>query len=399
MLNNPVFRFVGVAIMLVVAMINPAKARSVDLSRVPVLEREIRAAYDSLNLTALGIAVVKDDSIVYQKSFGFRVLPDSAFRGGELLENDDLFRIASISKTFVATAIMRLQEDGLLDVDDAADKYLKFDLKNPYYPDVPISIRNLLTHTSSLNDSRSWWTLDHLNPSEGSEYVKCYNDKSPGTDYKYCNLNYVVLAAVIEGATGRRFDDEIERIIMSPLGLKAGYNPNRLDTAKFVQNYYRKKDSQDILRRNAENFFLYKKALVDYYVPGKLTGLLYPSDGMKISVGDLARYMMMHINNGEFNGERIISPESEMKMQTNYVGRNNYGFSFRTYKQLIPGRIFHGQTGGNQGAKTAMIFDSDDKSGVVILTSGADVRDADGFSQIHTPIIRAVYNTVLADEH
>lgn len=142
------------------------------------LEREIQRIYDDVGMTALSIAVVKGDSIIYRNLKGYRTIPDS-ISNGDPLQQDDLFDIMSVSKTFVATAIMRLVEDKKMKLNDPADKYLKFRLRNPRYPDVPITVKQLLTHTSSLNENHCWWILDSINPQKSANYALGYSPTVP----------------------------------------------------------------------------------------------------------------------------------------------------------------------------------------------------------------------------
>jgi len=90
--------------------LSPCRSVNTDVSDPSGLDREIAAVFENLKMTGLGIAVVKGDSIVCQKSLGYRVIPDSNNKG-DLLQNDDLFSIASVSKTFIATTILRLVEE------------------------------------------------------------------------------------------------------------------------------------------------------------------------------------------------------------------------------------------------------------------------------------------------
>lgn len=354
------------------------------------MESKIDSIFHSLDMTGLGIAVVKDDSIVYQKSFGYRILPQNGNKG-ELLENDDIFRIASISKTFIATAILQLLEQGKLSLDDDAQKYLNFPLRNPWYPNSSITIKMLLTHTSSINDSRSWWSIDKINPQIDSKYIECYSPSIPGQKYKYCNMNYTILGAVIEGATNTRFYEYIEKYILCPLDIYGGFNCNQLDSTKFVKQY-RYNDKICEYYEDAETYKPYPQILGQNYILGKSLGLAYPASGMKISTGNLARYMMMHMNYGELDGAKIITEKSERMMQDNYVGKNNYGLSYRQYKGFSKEKVFYGQTGGGNGLKGAMIFEPEDKIGFIILCSGSKSKYIDGYEDIHKPLIKILYS-------
>lgn len=361
--------------------------------RDAALEREIQRIYDDVGMTGLSIAVVKGDSIIYRNIKGYRVLPQDG-KPGERLKGDDLFDIMSVSKTFVATAIMHLVEQKKMKLDDPADKYLDFKLRNPRYPDVPITVKQLLTHTSSLNEDHCWWILDSINPNKSKNYGLGYSPVIPGTEYDYVNTNYTVLGAVIEGAAKKRFSTVIDDIIMKPLGLKGSFNQNALDKDKFVGLYYLSDETGKI----ENNDYVYHQLWPlrpENYVLGETVWLEYPAVGMKITADELAKYMRMHMNWGKLDGKRIISKKSEQLMQKNYVGKNNYGLAYRQYRDLVDGSVLHGQTGGGAGIKTCMIFDPEEKYGFVILSSGATVRDRDGYSQIHKPLIKALYKHLI----
>lgn len=364
-------------------------------SRNRSLESEIQTVFEDTGMTGLSIAVVKDDSVIYRKVMGYRTIPQDG-KKGDLLKYDDLFDIMSVSKTFVATAIMRLVEEKKMKLNDPADKYLAFPLRNPRYPEVPITVKQLLTHTSGLNENHCWWILDSINPNKSKDYALGYSDTYPGEKYDYVNTNYTVLGAVIEGAANKRFSTVIDDIIMKPLGLKGSFNQNVLDKDKFVGLYY-KSDKTGKVENNDYVYHQLAPLRPENYVLGETVWLEYPAVGMKITADDLARYMRMHMNWGELDGHRIISKKSEKLIQKNYVGENNYGLSYRQYRDLVSGKVLHGQTGGGAGIKTCMIFDPDEKYGFVILSSGAESKYRDGYGDIHKPLIKALYRHLIAN--
>ncbi len=356
------------------------------------LNSQIDSIFKKMKMTGLGIAVTKEDSIIYVKSFGYRDIPSADNDNiGEPLDNEDLFRIASISKTFIATVILQLVEEGKLNLDDDVQNYLKFPLRNPLFFDDPITIKMLLTHTSSINDSQKYWSLDIINPNVSKEYFECYSKTKPGVVYKYCNFNYLLLGAVIEGVTNNRFDVEIDQRIMKPLGINGGFNCNVLESEKFVKLYRYDKD-KGTFKEDDEAYRPYKYQIQDHYVLGESLGLAYPPSGMKITTSNLAKYMMMHMHGGILNGVRILSEDSEKRMRDNYVGKHNYGFSFRQYRNLIHDTILYGQTGGGFGLKSAMIFDPTHKMGFVIISSGSASEYIDGYGDIHKPLIQLLYS-------
>ena len=357
------------------------------------LNDEIDSLINDLDITGLDIAVVKCDTVIYNQSFGYKNLNLK-----EKYNRDDICWIGSISKTFVATAIMQLVDADKLNLEDDALKYLKFPLRNPSYPDIPITIRMLLTHKSSINDYGSWYSYDFINPNKNPDYNHYYLDFEPGAGYKYCNYNYNILGAVIEGATGCRFDDYIENNITGPIGMYGSFNCNRLDSTKFVTVYHYNEDDSEF-EKSKVPYKSYKKYLVDDYSLGDTTGFLYPAAGMKTSAYELSKYMMMHMHNGRYKDRQILSPESEKEMRKINPGTVNYGLSFREYRGLISDEVLSGQTGGGTlGEKTAMIFHPEGKYGFVIITNGSRSRYIDGYEDIHKRLIPILYKYLLSDE-
>ena len=107
----------------------------------------------------LSVVVVKDGRLIYTKAFGLKDVE----RGTPLDEND-LFRIASISKSFSATSIMQLVEAKKISLDDDFGDLVGFRVRNPKYPGKVITLRMVLSHTSSVNDSQGYFNLDVINP-------------------------------------------------------------------------------------------------------------------------------------------------------------------------------------------------------------------------------------------
>ena len=148
-------------------------------------ETEIKQIMKDLDVVGLSVAVVKKGKIIYNNSFGLKNIATNT-----PLTNDDIFRIASISKSFSATSIMQLMEAGKLSLDDDFSKLVGFTVRNPKFPQTVITLRMVMSHTASINDSQGYFTLDAINPGKNTNYAKCYNDYEPGTQYQYCNLNF-----------------------------------------------------------------------------------------------------------------------------------------------------------------------------------------------------------------
>lgn len=341
----------------------------------------IMAKYDAVGVS---VAVVKANEIIYNQSFGFKNLATH-----EPLENDDIFRIASISKSFVATSLMQLVEAEKLSLDDDVGELIGFPVRNPTFPDSVITLRMILSHTSSISDKNGYFTLDTFNPEKNPEWAKAYNDYPPGTDYQYCNLNFNLAGAILEKHSGERFDQYVRKHIIEPLGLRAGYNVDELDSTRFASLYTYDTDSNRFIASPAA-YRSPAMALKGYRI-GYSAPIFSPTGGMKISAADLAKYMTMHMNYGKVGNTRILSPESAQAMQASVPAGKGYGLALTTQDDLISGKIMKGHTGLAYGLNSAMFFQPQEKFGFVVIINGSRTTYTDDFPDISRDLINCLY--------
>lgn len=360
------------------------------------VEEQIGKIMDSTGAVGLAVAVVKDGKIIYSNSFGYKNLEEQT-----PLVKEDIFRIASISKSFTTVALMNLVEKGLFGLDDDVSNLVGFTVRNPKYPDVPITVKLLLSHTSSMNDAGGYFRLDVINPDVNPDYAKSYNDYEPGSKYEYCNLGFNTLGAIIEKYSGIRFDNLIKETVINPLGLIANFNVDSLDAALYVPLYSKEPvdttaGAEKVFKAQPAAYLSRAKDIDSGYVMGYSTPLFSPTGGMKTSAYDLARYMIMHMNYGVGeNGVRVMSEESAKLMQTPVIETgelNSYCLALRHAGKLIPGEMMVGHTGSAYGLYSAMFFEPTKKFGFVMMTNGCDPVYKDGFTVIQGDVIRALYD-------
>ncbi|HEV2818025.1 MAG TPA: serine hydrolase domain-containing protein [Allosphingosinicella sp.] len=138
---------------------------------------------------------------------------------------DDPARIASVTKLVVALGVMRLVEQGRLDLDRDVSDYLGWRLRNPAFPDRPVTLRLLLSHRSSLRDGIDY-AVPYGTTLQGAlaDPAAFDADHQPGAFFRYSNLNFPVIASAMERATGERFDALMARLVLRPLRLDACFN-------------------------------------------------------------------------------------------------------------------------------------------------------------------------------
>ena len=351
-------------------------------------EAGIVAIMKEYPVTGLSVAVVKKNKIVYMHAFGEKDRETHA-----PLATDNMFRIASISKSFSATSIMQLVEAGKLSLDDDAGKLIGFRLRNPKYPDKVITLRMLMSHLSSINDSQGYFSYDAINPDKNPDWAKCYSNNEPGTHYDYCNLNYNMVGGIIEKTSGERFDQYVKHHVLDPLGLYGGYCVDSLDRSKFASIYEYNRDSARFIP--SPNAYAPRSAEIAAYVFGQSTPIFSPTGGMKISAPDLARYMIMHKNQGKANGRRIISKKSAIEMQTELSPDEHYGLAIETTQKMIPGMTMTGHTGSAYGLYSAMFFSQDRTFGIVVISNGCDIGYTEGFNTVIRRTVNCLYESFI----
>lgn len=343
------------------------------------LKETLSALMAEHDAVGLAVAVVRDNAVVYQNSLGWKD------RDARIpLGDQDVFRIASISKSFVATSVLQLVEQGKLSLDDDVGDLLGFAVRNPRFPDRAITLEMLLTHTSSITDSQRYHSLDIINPDINASWAESYSDHAPGAHYQYSNLGYNMAGAIVEQASGQRFDRYVGEHVLEPLGLYGGHWPDALDADRIAQ-IYRYHDGEGFVRSDAA-YALLGERLEDYRL-GYSAPVFSPTGGVKISAPDLARYMLMHMNHGEWAGARVLSPEHAHLMQTPAVRIDDdasYGLALRIDRGLVPGVTLVGHTGSAYGLYSSMFFDVERKYGFVVIINGT--RD---------PAVRTAVNKTL----
>ncbi|MBP3984019.1 beta-lactamase family protein [Pseudoxanthomonas helianthi] len=232
---------------------------------------------------------------------------------------DDPVRVASISKLGVAIAVMRLVEQGKLDLDADVSKQLGWTLRNPKWPDTPITLRLLLSHRSSLTDGAGYWQV----PLDGQlkdllDDPKAWDaEHAPGTYWRYTNLNFPLVAAVMERATGERFDLLMQRLVLKPLDLHACYGWPSCDeatAARAVVLYADGKPEVDDNQGHKPACGITKardgSCDLSTWRAGASPGVFGPQGGLRISAKGLAKIGRLLLGEGKVDGVRLLKPSS-----------------------------------------------------------------------------------------
>ena len=239
---------------------------------------------------------------------------------GRLATLDDPVRVASVSKLVVAVGVLRLVEQGRLDLDKDVSAYLGYPLRNPAFPNDPISLRRLLSHTSGVRDYDDQYAM----PLDASIQVVMADPRSwdpqhaPAENYfTYSNMNFPIVASVVERITGERFDRWMHANVLAPMRLDACFNwPTCSDAAitRAVVLTQNGKSVKDDLggRQPACPVSPATDGSCDLtrWEAGRNGAWFAPQGGLRISARGLTQIGQMLLGNGTLDGVRLLSPAS-----------------------------------------------------------------------------------------
>lgn len=279
---------------------------------VPAHAAHAWATFDAAGITASGAEGLADPA------------------SGRALTIEDPVRIASITKLVVALGALRLAEEGRIDLDADVSGRLGWRLRNPAFPHRPVSLRMLLSHTSSLTDA-----ADYVIPLGGTvrgllEEPGAFDaEHPPGTYFRYSNLNFPVAASVMEAATGERFDRLMARLVLAPLGLDACFNWTTCSDDAIARAVVLTAPDGSVVRddlKGARPVCPVVPAVdgsceLAGYTLGSNGGLFAPQGGLRISVAGLAKIGMLLLREGRLEDGTVFLPPARVAEMVRPVWR------------------------------------------------------------------------------
>ena len=334
-------------------------------------------------------AIVSPSRIVWEKSFGDAILDVPGPR--KSMTTSTLLDSGSMEKLLVTVAALQLVEKGRIRLDDDIDASLPIVVRNPAWPEIPITWRMLLTHTASLDDESddlmSFSLFYGRDPSESLEdFVRgvltpagahhregLFRAGKPGTERIYNNLAFDLVALAVQRLVGESFDRYVDTAILRPLGMTdssyflAGRPTDRLGVGYASVRHKNRSYSYE----PANSFWGHrdpKAAIIDH----AFTCSDYPSGCMHTTAHDFALFMQMLLGDGSANGVHILAPESVHLMSTPSGFRNIDGWmqGLGMNGPLdLRGRQLWGHDGVDRGVATIFYFNPSTHIGVVAMAN------------------------------
>ena len=372
------------------------------------IEEALNAHFSSQHISGFSAALVKGEQLLWSYGYGFADIDKRV-----VMTPDHIQNIASVSKTITAHAVMQLWEEGLFDLDSDVNQFLPFSVRNPNFPDEPITFRQLLAHRSSIKDGDSYdasyacgdpivsledWITGYFTPA-GAYYDAEDNFQAwkPGTvdpppdPRAYTNVGYGLLGYLVEQISGQSFSEFCNERIFAPLGMEnTGWFLHEIDLPTHSVLYTPLGDDPQAPEDGsfdsmlpAEGFTADDMAPNGYIPHCQYSFYNYPDGLVRTSVNQLSRFLRLYALGGEFNGQRLLKPETiEMMHSERHFNR---ALCWETYT-FGTDSTFWGHDGGDPGVATIMFFRKSDQVGLTMFFNQGDFGE--GIRDVITRILK-----------
>lgn len=335
------------------------------------VEALITRQMEGFDVPGMAVGIIKNGEVVYAGAHGVRALDTRT-----PLSTTSLFHMASVSKPFVATAVVQLVEKGKIDLDERLTHYLPyFTMADERYKD--ISIRHMLNHSSGIPDEDDYeWDKPQYDDGAAERYASSFGnvqlDFTPGEGYSYSNPAFDILAAVIAKVSGESFEDYVKTNILDPVGMvnSTFYQPDvpeELATKPHVLG--------NDLQREVSKIYPYNRRHA-------------PSSTLHSNVEDMLRWARVNLNKGEIDGNRIYEETSyELLTQPQTKINENAQVCLSWFRSDFNSTIKFSHSGGDTGYSTYFAFIPENQSAIAVMVNG------DRFWQANTA--NAILNNVV----
>jgi len=328
------------------------------VGNIKLLEAWIQSQMAYRGLPGMSVGVVYDQKLVWARGFGYadveKKIPATPAT---------IYRMASVTKTFTATAVMQLRDAGKLSLDDPVAKHLPWFKINSQFVDAPaITVRHLLTHTSGLPREAAYpyWT-DNKFPTIEQIKETLPNQEAvfaPETHLKYSNLALALGGAMVAEVSGEPYDAYVRRHILEPLGMNSStvLFPTETHDRLAVAYGRRMPDGKREARPETD-----------------CKGIT-PAANLSSTVEDLSRYVAFQMSEGEVGGMLILKSSTLREMHRvqwlHPDWKHGLGIGFAITR--LDDRTIVGHGGWLAGYRTQICFSPEEKIGVIVLTNADD---------------------------
>ena len=291
---------------------------------------------------------------------------------GGTVTADTCFRVASVTKFVTAVGLMTYYDRGAFGLDDDIRTVLPMmPITNPAFPDVPITPRHILSHTSSFSGDANYTTpaWEKITRPENKYYTRRH---APGTHYEYSNMNGAVFGSMVEALSGLSVNSALRETVFEPLGINAAYHPYLLPDQSNVADTFAWDDHMQVLyMAEVRRFENYSDTCDPRGNCGNSVGRMY------ISGSGLERLLITLMNGGTYDGVQILRPETVAQMEaeqetlpgSSVTGTSRYGLGME-HVHGLPGGVWYGHQGRVGSLTCDAYYQKDTGLTVVVIATG-----------------------------
>ena len=381
--------FVSAALAMLLVCL-PATAKPKKDKKVTKFDAEVTRIVKDQALIGANVIVIRDGKVIYSRSEGV-----ANQKTGTPMTADHILRLGANSRIFPAIATLQLVEQNLISLNADASDYLGFRLRNPRYPDLPITVKMLLTNTSTIDDTAEFTSISYINPDRNPDYAKAYRPTGkPGVAFFSSGRNASLLAAIVEKVSGMRFDEYLKANLFDPMGMdSACYDVTGINKDRFIGGY-NWSEAENRYLVNISN--VYKKLDLSNYVLGESSIVLTGLPGLGMSTNDFAKVVAALLNGGvcPFNQVRILSAESVQEMLRLRVNKKRSGMFIGSNSTDVEGYTVYVGTGVTYGLSSVYAFNLTDNIAVIgTCTGGHDPAAPKGRNTFNRDLRKAFVTT------
>lgn len=333
-----------------------------DTDTPPQTLEELKTAIEKIrqdtNTPAIGIALVNRDGPYWIAGLG-----EANIETHTKADENTLFRIGSVSKMFAALAVLKLQEEGKLNLNDKVrDLVPEIQFENPWEETHPVRVAHLLEHTTGWDDIHlaeyAYSASDSMSTKEGLDYHPDSRKSRwiPGTRYAYCNAGAAVVAYIVEKITGKKYEDYIADTFFKPLGMSS--------TSYFQTDLYKQKGATLYTNNKAENY---------WHIIHRAAG------SINSSPKDMANFVQFLLARGATPNQQLIPNTALDRMEVSETtlgsasgltagyGLANYTSGYKDFHVA-----FRGHNGGVFGGLTELSYNKELETGYVFMINAGN---------------------------
>jgi CubicO group peptidase (beta-lactamase class C family) len=302
------------------------------------------------------VSIIKDNEVLWSKGFGY-----SDIRSGKQATPDTIYGCASVTKPIVTVGFLQIMERGKFNLDDEVNTHLDVKVKD-VKGDEP-KIRDLLTHYTGMPTRVPPIHLLGEPPTDAREYIAeaARMVRRRGEAWAYCNTSFTIVGHLMHQFTGIAYDEYLRRRVLKPLEMTSSdFALTPAVTARLAQGYKRAGGPDKPLIPSPPYFLGMR--------PADPAGSLYST------VLDLAKFVIMNLNNGVYKGKRLLKEDTIKEMQRLQAptGKSNSGMGLTWFRTIHDDRVMLYHTGGLPDFTNKVCFYPDEGLGVCWLSNLQD---------------------------